>query len=57
MPKYEIYRHDSSLPLTIIEANNWGFSSNNCLRFWNVRKEIVAVFNFDNIAGFKEILE
>lgn len=56
MPKYEIYQCGNPLPL-IVEANNWNFSSNNCLRFWNVRKEIVAVFNFDNIAGFKEILE
>jgi len=59
MPKYEIYQCDKLLPLTIVEADDWGFTGDNCLRFYNKGElvKVAAVFNFDDIAGVKVVTE
>jgi len=59
MPKYEIYQRGNPLPLTIVEASCWYTNDNHLIfqRYYNNCKKNIAIFNWCNIAGFKEITE
>lgn len=63
MPKYEIYQLGKLPPLTVIEAEEWNIDKNGLLKFCGKSDnpalfgKAIAVFNFNNIAGFKEIHE
>lgn len=63
MPKYEIYQLGKLPLLVAIDAEEWSIDKNGILKFYDKSDnpatfgKKVAVFNFDNIAGFKEILE
>ena len=66
MSKFEIYQTGKLPPLTVVEAERFDFSynqetntgkcHNKLLKFCN-GDYIVAMFNWNNIAGFKEIKE
>lgn len=54
MPKYEIYQMGKLPPLTVVEAEKAVFE--NCqLYFVNYNRKVKARFNWNNIAGFKEV--
>ena len=58
MKKYEIYQTGEMPLLTIVEADDFvlrGGDGINRLVFYNDDEDYVAMFNFDNIAGFKEV--
>lgn len=63
MSKYEIYQLGKLPPLTIVEAEEWTIDENGLLKFCYKSEHPmlfgnpVAVFNFNKIAGFKEIKE
>lgn len=59
--KVEIYQTGKLPPLTIIECNSWEYYYDDCCRpsVLKVFKggQTIAVFNFNNIAGLKEVKE
>lgn len=63
MPKYEIYQLGKLPPLTVIDAEEWNIDKNGVLKFCDKSDnpatfgKPIAVFNFNNIAGFNEIKE
>lgn len=58
MPKYEIYQVGKLPPLTVVEADSYQCDQDDVLVFYNkTLNEEVAIFNWNNIAGFKEIKE
>ncbi len=57
MNRYEIYQKDKIPPLTIVEAERYYFN-NDALVFCNQKNvDVVAMFNWNNISGFKVIGE
>ena len=57
MKKYEIYQVGKVPPLTVIEVDDWtlgGGEKQQYIYFYK-NKEIIAIFNWNNIAGFKEV--
>lgn len=57
MPKYEIYQLGKLPPLTVVEADNYMLNEYDVLNFSNSVGDIVATFNWHNIAGIKKIEE
>ena len=55
MKKFEVYQNDKSEPLTVVEADLYQIRDER-LEFLKNHK-IIAVFNFNNIAGFLQFLE
>ena len=61
--KLEIYQICKVLPISIVECDEWEVTYQDgypaILKVFKVdeRKSIIAIFNFNNIAGFKEIKE
>ena len=59
MSKYEIYQVGKLPPLTIVESDNFRIDVvTSVITFYNDEAEgPVATFNWNNIAGFKQIIE
>lgn len=59
MKKYEIYQTGETPLLTIVEADDFVLRGDgiNRLVFYDNDENYIAMFNFDNIAGFKEVSE
>ena len=62
--KLEIYQVGKVLPLTVVECDSWGIDYDKngypiTLTAHKVdkTKSIIAIFSFNNIAGFKKIEE
>ena len=62
MSKYEVYKTEASSPLTVVEADEFEvdydkqrlvFRTATTIHYG--QKHIVALFNWNNISGFKEI--
>lgn len=55
MNRYEIYANGKLAPLTTVEAKHHYFQ-NDCLVFCNsTTTDIVAIFKWSNISGFKKV--
>ena len=60
MAKYEIFQLGKLSPLTVIEAESWRLTADDSGKrvvFHTSDKSIVAMFNWNNIAGFREVTD
>ena len=58
MAKYEIYQHGKVQSLTVIKAKDFLLDINlNKLKFTNELGYTIAIFNWNNISGFKKLEE
>lgn len=55
MKKFEIYQLGKLPPLTVVEAKFWRIDKEERTLEFLVDGQMIAVFNFNNIAGFKEL--
>lgn len=58
MNKYEVYQTGKLPPLTVIEAERWGidtFCKDHLVLYFHNGDEKVAMFNWNNVAGFREL--
>lgn len=56
--KLEIYQVGKLPPLTVVECESWRVEYDYTPRLiCSINEDIAAMFNFNNIAGFKEVSE
>ena len=55
--KYEVYQTGKLPPLTVVEADGYYFAMDKQKIEFFLNDHLVAMFNWNNIAGFKKLTE